>query len=938
MNQRVFVVLVARNGEKFLPRTIEGIKQNARAITEIVTVDVSSTDGTAALLSTLEPRHALSVNANATFAESIAVALYALSSAGTRDDDLIWILHDDSSPLPGALDNLTTAFEMGPSVAIAGPKVVSPDNPSRLTEFGLTLTRAGRLVAIGQGQLDQSQFDDVSDVLGVGTPGMLVRRSTLVDLAGFDSSLSFGDDGLDLCVRARLTGTRVIRVPGARVAHPLATERPGSHVRRGYGAKREEQWYRQIVYANPLVGFVRWITVVIAAIVFSAGHLIAKHPGRVPGEFAAAIVTLVSPRKLLRGRKRFRRTRTMPMSSIEPLFQRPAETRAGRAANREREVAQRLAGVDLSGAPEFRYWESRAPWIVAFAVAVAVVLWLPLLSASALTGGGVAPLSDLPQLWNNALRTSVDLVSGVSSPPDPFTAVLAVIGSVAGWAPSVGVVAVFVLAIPFAAFGGGVATGRILGSGRAAVIGSIGWMLAPPFLSALAAGRLGAIIAHLCIPFVAYFMTVAFDRRRTTAQSVTAFSAAGLVAAVAVSAAPSILIGLVPAWIIVMAVRPRSAVVTVWTIVPSLVVIFPTAVSAILAGSPLRVFADPGIPVAFDVPSRLTVLAGLPQTDALGLRDLAESFGIPGVVGLAVPVLVALLAAAAALVTRRWLTAAVGIVCYLACALAAVVLSPVTLMSANGEGVPIWTGSLLSVGYLGLVVAASGAGSSERWQGSLISSVAVLALVAVSVPWGMSIVAGKGLVQASNGSVFPAIVEVSRSGDPDLRVLTVTRLGDGRLSARLELASAGRLDSANTVANATQNVTPGHEQLASVAAALVTPGADDAAAAGLDTLGVRYVVYQTQDSEAGESDIKVLEVNPAIDKVATTDFGELWAVSDATSIQTPSARTDWFVMGVRGAILLLFVLLAIPTSRPARQLSRTDELDPLPEIGGDDDE
>ena len=53
----------------------------------------------------------------------------------------------------------------------------------------------------------------MSDVLAVSEVGMLVNASVFRDLGGFDSGLGPFDGGLDLCVRARLAGHRVVVVP-----------------------------------------------------------------------------------------------------------------------------------------------------------------------------------------------------------------------------------------------------------------------------------------------------------------------------------------------------------------------------------------------------------------------------------------------------------------------------------------------------------------------------------------------------------------------------------------------------------------------------------------------------------------------------------------------------------------------------------------------------
>ena len=57
----------------------------------------------------------------------------------------MWILHDDSAPDTRALENLLREVELGPSVAIVGPKQVDWDNPRIISQLGLTLTRGGKL-------------------------------------------------------------------------------------------------------------------------------------------------------------------------------------------------------------------------------------------------------------------------------------------------------------------------------------------------------------------------------------------------------------------------------------------------------------------------------------------------------------------------------------------------------------------------------------------------------------------------------------------------------------------------------------------------------------------------------------------------------------------------------------------------------------------------
>lgn len=93
--------------------------------------------------------------------------------------------------------NLLQAGLRSKSVGVAGPKIVAWDDPRRLVEMGIQITRTGRrLASPARGEADQGQYDHRADVLAVSTSGMLVRRSAYDDIGGFDPA--FVEHGADL--------------------------------------------------------------------------------------------------------------------------------------------------------------------------------------------------------------------------------------------------------------------------------------------------------------------------------------------------------------------------------------------------------------------------------------------------------------------------------------------------------------------------------------------------------------------------------------------------------------------------------------------------------------------------------------------------------------------------------------------------------------------
>ena len=154
-----------------------------------------------------------------------AAVRLGLESAA-EDAEWVWILHDDANPAPDALAELLAAAEADPEADVLGPKLREWPSLRRLLEVGVTISGTGRReTGLERSEYDQGQHDDVRTVLAVNTAGMLVRRSVLEELGGFDEQLAvFGND-IDFGWRAAAAGHKTIVVPAAVVFHVEAAHR-----------------------------------------------------------------------------------------------------------------------------------------------------------------------------------------------------------------------------------------------------------------------------------------------------------------------------------------------------------------------------------------------------------------------------------------------------------------------------------------------------------------------------------------------------------------------------------------------------------------------------------------------------------------------------------------------------------------------------------------
>ena len=135
------------------------------------------------------------------------------------DNGFFCFLHDDVALEQGAIRLLVEELYRS-NAGIVGPKLVTWDDPTVLQHVGLGVDRFGEVDPIVEpGEIDQEQHDAVRDTFAVPSACLLVRADLFRVIGGFDPTIEFYGDDVDLCWRAHLGGARVIVVPAARARH-----------------------------------------------------------------------------------------------------------------------------------------------------------------------------------------------------------------------------------------------------------------------------------------------------------------------------------------------------------------------------------------------------------------------------------------------------------------------------------------------------------------------------------------------------------------------------------------------------------------------------------------------------------------------------------------------------------------------------------------------
>ncbi|RIJ44548.1 glycosyltransferase family 2 protein, partial [Clavibacter lycopersici] len=298
---------------------------------------------------------------------------------------------------------------------------------------------------------------------------------------------------------------------------------------------------------------------------------------------------------------------------------------------RRRSLAREQYRVEHMGVPDgVEFLATGGGWTVLAALLLSAVMWLPRLTGTALVGGQLLPLGpSAGALWAQVGIGVRGSGAGPVAPSDPFAYVLAVLGSVTAWDPSLAVLGLFVAALPLAALAAWLCAAQLTRNSWLRALAALVWTLAPTLLIALGEGRLPAVLAHLLLPWLA--LAVLRAPRSWSASAV-----AGILMAAVGASAPSLVPAVLVLWVVATVRAGRRAGRLVTIPVPLLALVAPLVAYRVMQGQPLALAADPAVPAGFtpaDVPG---LALGFPTAGLGGWADLVDGLGLglPGAVPL----------------------------------------------------------------------------------------------------------------------------------------------------------------------------------------------------------------------------------------------------------------------------------------------------------------
>lgn len=925
MSPAVTAIVVVRTSAHGLERTVDALRLQERPADRLVIVDASGDAGIRTTARAAEPHLLIALPAGTPFGEGVDAALGELETlAPDALQGWLWLLEDGDVPEHDALEELGATVERNPSLVATGPKLLAADDDTVIAELGRTITRSGELVRLHRGELDQGQFDDRSDVLGLARNGMLVRAETWVDLDGFDPGLGDVDDALDFSVRAWLADGRVIVTPAARVRIP---DRPDPSLREA----RTAQLHRQIAGAGPVGAVLHRIALVPAALLGALWHLVRKRPQRILPDLAAAFAVAFGTTRVGEARARVAATATQPPRVVERLQVSSDALRRDRAVARDE---QRLASRDER--ERYALVGTGGAWVLLAAAIASAVLLLPLFGRGSLSGGALLPLSaSIGDLWSHVGYGVRDPASGAFGVADPFVVLLALLGTVTFWQPSLSIVILWLAAAPLSALTAWMLTARLTRRPWLRAVGAFAWFLAPPLWTALADGRLPTVIVHILLPLLVFCGL-------RGARSWTVVAQTALVAAAVLACAPSLGPVLLALGVVAAVAAGRRWYRTLFLAVPSLALFAPLVVAQWNRGRPLGLLADPGVPVAVDPLRGADVALGLPDRDLGGWMHVLAGLGVgPGEgVGAALLLAACLLPlamlVALGLVLRGraigWWSLAIALVAFAW----AVVSGGIAIATSGSQPVALSIGPAQSLMFLGIVGAAV-AGLAVTTRATLAwSALAVAGLAVLSAPAASAHLTGTAAVRDGASVALPAIVAAHASGDAAIGTLSIEPLPSGAMRVHLDRGLGMVLDEQSTLRATSGAFSEVDQRIAELAVTLAS-SASATPTSELHALGIGFVLVEKPEPDATPIAMRLtasLDGNPVFEPAGESGAGSLWRVVNPTvspadvgvagQLGTGNVDTElgrWMLIAL-AVILVGTIVLALPTGAAATRAER----------------
>lgn len=882
----VTAIVVARGMTPELRSLLDALAAQSRVVDHLIVCDVRAprtsplASGQVVVAEDL-PENALLVSVGRARNISDALAKATKDHAASQlitASDWLWILHDDCLPADTCLEEQLAATEAGASIGAVTPKVFRADGT--LAEVGIHATASGRRVPLVlDGEIDQGQYDGVTDVLAGGSAGLLVASSAFNQVGGLDRALGPYNEGLELCWRLHRGGHRVVAAPKAHLTHLQVSSPQNLRRASALRARRSSEFYFATLIANPLLLIVQALVSLLWIPLSCLALLLSARPRAAYARFFAWLGLFAHIPHIVAARARHARCASQPRSSLRPLLTGRFEASRIRRTHRSAHVIEEQASWKDSLLE--RRSNDLTPRVVTTLALFLLSLWIYRSDLGSVNGGAWLNLPDrFADLWTYAWSGWLPSGDGSAHAVDPLVQLLSVVSAplaLLGIAPTVLLYVFLVLSPAWAAWNMDVLSMRLTSSRSLRVALMCLWASLPSALFAMTSGRLASLAVHVFMPlWVALLLSLPRDRHVIVRRRWTCAAIVGLIITAAYP-----LLGICA--LVLFSRNLNRATATL----PALLLCLPFSVDAIAWRAWPAILAPAEAAVSYERAPLGLGAWGIPEASSAAWLGIC-------VLLLLCLWLVTLLSVGRFLLHSRGssffpasLPALVGIA--LVSGVGALALSYAPVDSANNLHFA-WGGPLLSVQALALICASllctkgtENEGKIVRAGWKLVACVGLIPLLFMAAnPW-LEVLPSAQWSARSTSEQIPLVSRYAQNSSREARVLVLNVGADGDLDARIWRGAGSQWTEHSTVASwvalhdrMNNTSDPARVELGETIATLVS-FPDDSSSKRLALHGVDTIIVHSQ-GPAASSITQTLDRAPGIEKIGETEAGSAWRV------------------------------------------------------------
>ena len=882
----VAAIVVARGMTPELRSLLDALTAQSRAVDHLIVCDVRAprtsplASGQVVVAEDL-PENALliSVGRARNISDALAKATkdHAASQVITASDWL-WILHDDCLPADTCLREQLAATEAGASIAAVTPKVFRADGT--LAEVGIHATASGRRVPLVlDGEIDQGQYDGVTDVLAGGSAGLLVASAVFNQVGGFDRALGPYNEGLELCWRIHRAGHRVVAAPNAHLTHLQVSSPQNLRRASALRARRSSEFYFATLIANPLLLIVQALASLLWIPLSCLALLLSARPRAAYARFFAWMGLFAHIPHIVAARARHARCASQPRSSLRPLL-------TGRFdASRIRRTHRSAHVIEEQGSWKESLLERRSndltPRVVTSLALVLLSLWIYRSDLGSINGGAWLNLPDrFTDLWTYAWSGWLPSGDGSAHAVDPLVQLLSVLSAplaLFGIAPTALLYVFLVLSPAWAAWNMDVLSMRLTSSRSLRVALMCLWASLPSALFAMTSGRLASLAVHVFMPlWVALILSLPRDRHVIVRRSWTCTAIVGLIVTAAYP-----LLGVCALVLFSRSLSRATAAL------PGLLLCLPFFVDAILWRAWPALLAPAEAAASYERAPFGLGAWGMPAASSAAWLCVCALLLLSLWLATLLSVGRFLLHSRGSSFFPVSLPALVGIA--LVSGIGALALSYLPVDSSNSP-VFAWGGPLLSVQALALICAlllcvkdVEKERKITRIGWKLVACVGLIPLLSMAAsPW-LEVLPSAQWSARSTTEQVPLVSRYAQNSSREARVLVLNVGADGDLDARLWRGAGPQWSEHSSVASwvalhdrMNNTSDPARSELGETIATLVS-FPDDSASQRLALHGVDTIIVHS-GGPAASSITQTLDRAPGIEKIGETEAGSAWRV------------------------------------------------------------